>query len=65
MLNLAGQDASESYDEIHAANLVDETLPPEALLGRVDPTTIPKLEKKKDVQKESTKAPPLRNMVGG
>jgi len=63
VLNLAGQDASESYDEIHTADLVEETLGSNAIVGRVDATTIPKLDEKKDVQQDSLKAPPLRNMI--
>jgi len=63
VLNLAGQDATESYEEVHAVSLVQEQLGEKAIMGRVDPITIPKLEKKKNVQQDSTKAPPLRNMI--
>jgi len=63
VLNLAGQDASESYEEVHTVSLVQEELGEKAIMGRVDPTTIPKLEKKKNVKQEKMRAPPLRNMI--
>ena len=63
MLNLLGQDATEAYDEIHPAKLIEATLGPSLRVGTVDPTTIPKLERKLEPQVTRSKAPPLRTMI--
>lgn len=42
ILRLAGTDATEEYDPIHPPGTLEENLKPEALLGIVDPNTLPK-----------------------
>lgn len=44
ILKLAGKDATEEYDPVHPEGTLEENLKPEALLGSVDPATIPKPE---------------------
>ncbi|KAH7313773.1 cytochrome b2 [Stachybotrys elegans] len=39
ILRCAGRDATEAYDQVHAASLVDETLPPSCCKGELDPET--------------------------
>ncbi|KAF8456059.1 FMN-dependent dehydrogenase-domain-containing protein [Kalaharituber pfeilii] len=41
ILKLAGKDATEEYDPIHPAGLLEETLSKSQILGPVDPATIP------------------------
>ncbi|KAI9716569.1 MAG: hypothetical protein M1812_005300 [Candelaria pacifica] len=42
ILKLAGRDATEEYDPIHPPGTLEESLPPEAKLGAIDPDTLPK-----------------------
>jgi L-lactate dehydrogenase (cytochrome) len=42
ILKLAGKDATEEYDPIHPPGILEENLKPEALLGTVNPDTLPK-----------------------
>ncbi|TVY31745.1 Cytochrome b2, mitochondrial, partial [Lachnellula subtilissima] len=42
ILKLAGRDATEEYDPIHPPGTLEDNLNPEAKLGKVDPTTLPK-----------------------
>ncbi|EAW08016.1 FMN-dependent alpha-hydroxy acid dehydrogenase [Aspergillus clavatus NRRL 1] len=44
ILKLAGKDATEEYDPIHPPGILEENLKPEALLGTVDPATLPKVQ---------------------
>jgi isopentenyl diphosphate isomerase/L-lactate dehydrogenase-like FMN-dependent dehydrogenase len=61
ILKLAGQDATEEYDPVHPPGTLDENLPPTALLGKVDPTTMPKASEAKaaaqDQKQESLDVP--------
>jgi L-lactate dehydrogenase (cytochrome) len=42
ILQLAGADATEEYDPIHPPGTLEENLPPTALLGTIDASTLPK-----------------------
>ena len=42
VLQLAGRDATSEYDPIHPPGTLEQNLPPEANLGAIDPTTLPK-----------------------
>jgi isopentenyl diphosphate isomerase/L-lactate dehydrogenase-like FMN-dependent dehydrogenase len=42
ILQLAGQDATESYDPVHPPGTLEENLKPSAKLGKIDPATLPK-----------------------
>ncbi|RQM07297.1 hypothetical protein DH86_00001005 [Scytalidium sp. 3C] len=44
MMKLAGQDATEEYDPIHPDGTLEQNLPPEKCLGKVDPSTLPQQE---------------------
>ncbi|KAL4898391.1 FMN-dependent dehydrogenase-domain-containing protein [Aspergillus ambiguus] len=59
ILKLAGKDATEEYDPIHPPGILEENLPAEALLGTVDPTTLPKpTEEPQDVSRTDDQGPP-------
>ncbi|KAI7544443.1 Cytochrome b2 [Hortaea werneckii] len=45
ILQLAGTDATEEYDPVHPPGTLEDSLPPEAKLGPIDPNTLPKSEK--------------------
>ncbi|KAK3055052.1 hypothetical protein LTR09_004212 [Extremus antarcticus] len=45
ILQLAGTEATEEYDPIHPPGTLEDSLPPEAKLGPIDPSTLPKEEK--------------------
>lgn len=45
ILQLAGADATEEYDPIHPPGTLEDSLPPEANLGKIDESTLPKEEK--------------------
>ncbi|KAI9845629.1 MAG: hypothetical protein M1837_004603 [Sclerophora amabilis] len=42
ILQLAGQDATEEYDPVHPPGTLERNLNPEAKLGEIDATTLPK-----------------------
>jgi isopentenyl diphosphate isomerase/L-lactate dehydrogenase-like FMN-dependent dehydrogenase len=42
ILQLAGQDATESYDPVHPPGTLEENLKPSAKLGKINPATLPK-----------------------
>ncbi|KAJ5661947.1 mitochondrial cytochrome b2 [Penicillium maclennaniae] len=44
ILRLAGKDATEDFDPVHPDGTLEENLKPEAYLGTVDPSTMPKSE---------------------
>ncbi|KAF4214300.1 hypothetical protein CNMCM8980_000003 [Aspergillus fumigatiaffinis] len=44
ILKLAGKDATEEYDPIHPPGILEENLKPEALLGTINPDTLPKVQ---------------------
>lgn len=61
ILKYAGKDATEEYDPIHPPGTLEENLPKEKCLGKVDPDTIkvePK-EEKKVAKRDPSELPPL------
>lgn len=58
ILKLAGRDATEEYDPIHPPGTLEENLKPEAKLGSVDPTTLPKVDAGEAKGKEKADGPP-------
>ncbi|KAI5861991.1 glycolate oxidase [Durotheca rogersii] len=65
ILKCAGQDATESYDEVHDRGLVEETLPPESYLGNVDISTLPRRQSSEDTVEgqDGFPYPPLNAIV--
>lgn len=57
ILKLAGTDATEEYDPIHPPGILEEELKPEACLGTVDASTLPK-EEAPATPREPTQGPP-------
>lgn len=58
ILKLAGKDATAEYDPIHPPGTLEENLKPEALLGTVDPETLPKPEAEKTQPEQKKEGPP-------
>ncbi|KAF4544535.1 Mitochondrial cytochrome b2 protein [Lasiodiplodia theobromae] len=56
ILQLAGTDATEEYDPIHPPGILEESLPAEAKLGKLDETTIPKIESAPAAQQQEAKS---------
>ncbi|KAI9877276.1 MAG: hypothetical protein M1830_004359 [Pleopsidium flavum] len=44
ILQLAGKDVTEQYDPVHPPGTLEESLKPEARLGKIDPDSLPKPE---------------------
>ncbi|KAJ5759209.1 hypothetical protein N7520_006365 [Penicillium odoratum] len=44
ILKLAGKDATEDFDPVHPAGTLEDNLKPEALLGTINPATLPEKE---------------------
>jgi len=63
ILKVAGQNATEQYETFHSPELVLETLGPDARIGTVDVTTIPKLDEKPKPELEKRRSPPLSSIV--
>lgn len=64
ILKYAGKDATEEYDPIHPPGTLEENLPKEKCLGKVDMSTVKKEEKKpsqadKEIAKAKDELPPL------
>ncbi|KAK3705789.1 hypothetical protein LTR37_013096 [Vermiconidia calcicola] len=57
VLQLSGTDATEEYDPIHPPGTLEESLPPEANLGPIDESTLPKEEKAPTEDGGSNKGP--------
>ena len=55
---LAGRDATADYDPVHPPGTLEENLKPEAKLGKIDPSTLPKPQADGAEQKEQTEGPP-------
>ncbi|KAH8704228.1 putative mitochondrial cytochrome b2 [Talaromyces proteolyticus] len=58
ILKLAGTDATEEYDPIHPPGILEENLKPEALLGTIDPDTLPKPSTDNQPEEEEAEGPP-------
>ncbi|KAH8690588.1 putative oxidoreductase [Talaromyces proteolyticus] len=69
ILNCAGRDATDEYDAIHPAELIEETLPSSAFQGAVDPSTLSNRNLPKPAQQDPTKTsasagpPPLSTLL--
>ncbi|XDG06891.1 hypothetical protein ABKA04_006506 [Annulohypoxylon sp. FPYF3050] len=64
ILQLAGRDATEEYDPIHPPGILEETLKPEAKLGRIDPQTIAQTsEPEAKEEKEEEGPPPMESLL--
>ncbi|KAF9887650.1 hypothetical protein FE257_009743 [Aspergillus nanangensis] len=64
ILKLAGKDATEEYDPIHPPGILEENLPAEALLGTVNPDTLPQTQTElapSNVNKEGP--PPMESLL--
>ncbi|KAG0157924.1 hypothetical protein PDIDSM_5436 [Penicillium digitatum] len=62
ILKLAGQDATEEYDPIHPPGILEEELKPEACLGTIDASTLPKEQASSEPQ-EIEGPPPMDNLL--
>ncbi|TVY32829.1 Cytochrome b2, mitochondrial, partial [Lachnellula occidentalis] len=58
ILKLAGRDATEEYDPIHPPGTLEDNLNPEARLGKVDLTTLPKPKADEAEKDLEDKGPP-------
>ncbi|KAF2146001.1 uncharacterized protein K452DRAFT_283283 [Aplosporella prunicola CBS 121167] len=64
ILQLAGTDATEEYDPIHPPGILEESLPAEAKLGKIDEATLPAAEKAPaEDAAEPEGPPPLEDML--
>lgn len=73
ILKCAGRDATNDYDAIHPAELIEETLPSSAFKGNVDPSTLdqPQIaatkhniqDVQRDAKAEPDSPPPLSAMI--
>jgi L-lactate dehydrogenase (cytochrome) len=66
VLKLAGQDATEQYESFHDAGLVEEILGPEAKLGKIDASSIPKKPATNTITQDvikTPKRPPLSSVI--
>ncbi|QGA19140.1 hypothetical protein EYB26_006828 [Talaromyces marneffei] len=64
ILRLAGTDATEEYDPIHPPGTLEDNLKPEALLGTVDPETLPKptADAQQQSSEEDQGPPPMETL---
>lgn len=62
-MKLAGKDATDEYDPIHPPGTLEENLKPEALLGSIDPETLPKPESNDEQAVEREGPPPLETLL--
>jgi isopentenyl diphosphate isomerase/L-lactate dehydrogenase-like FMN-dependent dehydrogenase len=58
ILQLAGQDATESYDPVHPPGALEENLKPSAKLGKINLATLPK-PKTEDVEQQQPEDGPV------
>ncbi|GAB7353837.1 hypothetical protein MBLNU459_g4206t1 [Dothideomycetes sp. NU459] len=63
ILKVAGQDATEEYEEVHSEELIEETLTPQCRLGRLDPTTTPNSKKSESDAQNQSGIPPLSALI--
>ncbi|RMJ27865.1 mitochondrial cytochrome b2 [Aspergillus sp. HF37] len=63
ILKLAGKDATEEYDPIHPPGTLEENLKSEALLGTVDPDTLPKDSAEPSSTEPSEGPPPVDSLL--
>lgn len=58
ILQLAGRDATEEYDPIHPPGTLESNLKPEAKLGKIDPSTLPKPQADGAEKEQEKEGPP-------
>lgn len=63
ILKLAGKDATEEYDPIHPPGILEEELKPEACLGTVDASTLPKEEPSAEPSEPAQGPPPMEALL--
>ncbi|KAI3215143.1 hypothetical protein DTO012A9_10307 [Penicillium roqueforti] len=63
ILKLAGQDATEEYDPIHPPGILEEELKPEACLGTIDASTLPKEQASSEPAEEIEGPPPMESLL--
>lgn len=63
ILKLAGKDATEEYDPIHPPGILEEELKPEACLGTVDASTLPKEEPSAKPSEPVQGPPPMEALL--
>ncbi|KAL1967287.1 hypothetical protein VTN77DRAFT_3333 [Rasamsonia byssochlamydoides] len=63
ILKLAGKDATDEYDPIHPPGTLEENLKPEALLGTVNPETLPKPTADKQPEEKKQGPPPMETLL--
>ena len=62
-MKLAGQDATEEYDPIHPPGILEEELKPEACLGTIDASTLPKEQASSEPAEEIEGPPPMECLL--
>lgn len=63
ILKLSGKDATEEYDPIHPPGTLEEELKPEACLGTVDESTLPKDEAPAEPSGPAQGPPPMESLL--
>ncbi|KAE8452230.1 hypothetical protein EG329_001697 [Mollisiaceae sp. DMI_Dod_QoI] len=58
ILQLAGRDATEEYDPIHPPGTLESNLKPEAKLGKIDPSSLPKPQADGAEKEQEKEGPP-------
>ncbi|KAJ5403584.1 Hydroxyacid oxidase 2 [Penicillium cosmopolitanum] len=63
ILKLAGKDATEEYDPVHPEGTLESNLKPEALLGSIDPATMPKPETQSGGSEKTLEDVPVHTLL--
>jgi isopentenyl diphosphate isomerase/L-lactate dehydrogenase-like FMN-dependent dehydrogenase len=63
ILQLAGRDATEEYDPIHPPGTLESNLKPEAKLGKIDPSTLPKPADGAEKEQEKDGPPDMQSLL--
>ncbi|KAJ5693262.1 hypothetical protein N7462_002685 [Penicillium macrosclerotiorum] len=63
ILKLAGKDATEEYDPIHPPGILEDELKPEAYLGTIDASTLPKEEATAEAKEPVEGPPPMETLL--
>lgn len=63
ILKLAGQDATESYEDFHSPELVRKMLNPSARRGTIDPAAVVKKDPKPQLGTQQRRSPHLGSMI--
>ena len=62
-MRLSGKDATEEYDPIHPPGTLEENLPPHALLGQIDSSTLPQHGTPKLVEQAPETPPSMEDVL--